>query len=72
LGAWDVKYPNITFGCNHDMCSRCVNTFFKTPTRPKCHLCRQSICHISVPSEAVKPELFQDITVRILRQSSII
>lgn len=72
LGEWDVKYPNITFGCNHDMCSRCVNTFFKTPTRPKCHLCRQSICHISVPSEAVNSELFHDVTVRILRQNSTV
>ena len=72
LGGWDVKYPTITFGCNHDMCSRCVNTFFKTPTRPKCHLCRQSICHISVPSEAVNSELFHDVTVRILRQNSTV
>ena len=68
LGAWDINYPTITFGCNHDMCSRCLNTFFKTPTRPSCHLCRQPICHISVPSEALNAELFQDITVRILRQ----
>jgi hypothetical protein len=74
LGAWDVKYPSITFGCNHDMCSRCVNTFFKTPNRPSCHLCRQPICHISVPSEALNSELFHGISVRILRQrqSSIV
>ena len=71
LGAWDIKYPTITFGCNHDMCSRCVNTFFKTPSRPSCHLCRQPIRHISVPSEALNQDLFQGISVRILRQSSI-
>ena len=70
LGEWDIKYPTITFGCNHDMCSRCLNTFFKTRTRPSCHLCRQSICHISVPSEALNAELFQGIGVRIVRQSS--
>jgi len=69
LGAWDIKYPTITFGCNHDMCSRCLNTFFKTTTRPTCHLCRQPICHISVPPE-INDELFQDIGVRIVRQSS--
>jgi hypothetical protein len=68
LGAWDINYPTITFGCNHDMCARCLNTFFKTPTRPSCHLCRQPICHISVPSEALNAELFQDIGVRILRR----
>ena len=72
LGAWDIKYPTITFGCNHDMCSRCLNTFFKNPTRPSCHLCRQPVCHISVPSEALNAELFQDIGVRIVRQSSSI
>ena len=66
LGAWDIKYPTITFGCNHDMCARCLNTFFKPPTRPSCHLCRQPICHISVPSEALNAELFQDIGVRIV------
>ena len=72
LGAWDIKYPTITFGCNHDMCSRCLNTYFKTPSRPKCHLCRQPICNISVPPEALNAELFQDITIRIVRQSSSI
>jgi hypothetical protein len=72
LGGWDAKYPTITFGCNHDMCSRCVNTFFKTPSRPSCHLCRQPIRHISVPSEAVNQDLFQGITVKILRQNSAV
>lgn len=72
LGGWDAKYPTITFGCNHDMCSRCVNTFFKTPSRPSCHLCRQPIRHISVPSEAVNQDLFQGISVRILRQNSAV
>jgi len=72
LGAWDAKYPTITFGCNHDMCSRCVNTFFKTPSRPSCHLCRQPIRHITVPSEAVNSDLFQGISVRILRTNSTV
>jgi hypothetical protein len=72
LGAWDINYPNITFGCNHDMCSRCLNTYFQTPTRPKCHLCRQAIFHISVPPEALNAELFQDINFRILRESDVV
>ena len=69
LGAWDIAYPTITFGCNHDMCSRCLNTYFKTPIRPKCHLCRQPICHISVPVEAITLDawpIFQDIGIKIV------
>ena len=70
LGAWDIKYPTITFGCKHDMCSKCLNTYFKNQNRlrPTCHLCRQPIFHISVPPEALNEELFQDINIRILRQ----
>jgi hypothetical protein len=70
LGAWDIQYPLISFGCNHEMCSRCVNTFFKTPTRPACHMCRQAVCHISVPAEALNEELFQDTRIRIIRETA--
>jgi hypothetical protein len=70
LGAWDIQYPLISFGCKHEMCSRCVNTFFKTPTRPACHMCRQAVCHISVPAEALNEELFQDTRIRILRETA--
>ena len=70
LGAWDIQYPLISFGCKHEMCSRCVNTFFKTPTRPACHMCRQAVCHISVPAEALNAELFEDTRIRILRQTA--
>ena len=70
LGAWDIQYPLISFGCNHEMCSRCVNTFFKTPARPACHMCRQAVFHISVPSEALNEELFEDIRFRIIRQTA--
>lgn len=73
LGAWDIIYPTITFGCKHDMCSKCLNTYFKNQNRlrPTCHLCRQPIFHISVPPEAMNDELFQDINIRILRQSDV-
>ena len=70
LGAWDIQYPLISFGCKHEMCSRCVNTFFKTPTRPACHMCRQAVCHISVPAEALNEELFQDTRIRIIRETA--
>ena len=70
LGAWDIQYPLISFGCKHEMCSRCINTFFKTPTRPACHMCRQAVCHISVPAEALNEELFQDTRIRILRETA--
>lgn len=70
LGAWDIQYPLISFGCKHEMCSRCVNTFFKTPTRPACHMCRQAVCHISVPAEALNAELFEDTRIRILRETA--
>ena len=71
LETWDSKYPAISFGCNHEMCARCFNTYLKSSSRPKCHLCRQHIDHISVPSQALNAELFQDIRVRILRQVQV-
>ena len=67
-GAWDTQYPIITFGCNHEMCSKCVNTYLKSPTRPVCHMCREPVCRIFVPTEAVNADLFEDIRIRILRQ----
>jgi hypothetical protein len=70
-GAWEKEYPIITFGCNHDMCSKCVNTYLKNPTRQPCHMCREPIQHMFVPAEALDTEvfsLFEDIRVRILRQ----
>ena len=70
-GAWEKEYPIITFGCNHEMCSKCVNTYLKNPARQPCHMCREPIQHMFVPAEALDTEvfnLFEDIRVRILRQ----
>jgi hypothetical protein len=70
-GAWEKEYPIITFGCNHEMCSKCVNTYLKNPARQPCHMCREPIQHMFVPAEALDTDvfnLFEDIRVRILRQ----
>ena len=60
------KNPSITFGCNHKMCSKCLNTYLKSPNKPKCHICRQQISRILVPSKRVNAQLFEDIRVRII------
>jgi len=67
----DIKCQLVSFGCKHEMCSGCLTSHFKSHNRPVCHLCRQAIKQIYVPTESINDELFHEIRVRVIRQTVI-
>jgi len=70
----DVIHPLVSFGCNHEMCSKCVNLFFKNKKpnniQHTCHLCRKTINNIVIPSFINKTDLFKDICVKVIHITS--
>jgi len=65
----DIKCQLVSFGCKHEMCSGCLTSHFKSHNQPVCHLCRQAIKQIYVPTESINDELFHEIRVRVTRQA---